>query len=207
MALTRCGRGSNFLRSASRTEGFSMNRNRLMTVLLVPVASASLAGCGVNAIPTAEENVKAKWADVQADYQRRANLIPNLVATVKGAAASEQNILVGVTNARANATRITVSGDQLSDPQAMARFAFAALALLASPACSRAAPAASADPSLHFPTLTGRVVDQADLLSPAEEQALAAQSAALERDTKAQYVVVTVPSLQGAPIEDYGVRL
>lgn len=88
-----------------------------------------------------------------------------------------------------------------------ARFAFAALALLASPACSRAAPAAPADPSLHFPTLTGRVVDQADLLSPAEEQALAAQSAALERDTKAQYVVVTVPSLQGAPIEDYGVRL
>jgi LemA protein len=100
-----------------------MNRNRLLTVLLVPVAAVSLSGCGVNAIPTAEENVKARWADVQADYQRRANLIPNIVATVKGAAASEQNILVGVTNARANATRITVTGDQLTDPQAMARFA------------------------------------------------------------------------------------
>jgi LemA protein len=100
-----------------------MNRNRLMTVLLVPVAAASLSGCGVNAIPTAEENVKARWADVQADYQRRTNLIPNIVATVKGAAASEQNILVGVTQARANATRVTVTGDQLSDPQAMARFA------------------------------------------------------------------------------------
>jgi LemA protein len=100
-----------------------MNRNRLLTVLMVPVAAASLSGCGVNSIPTAEENVKARWADVQADYQRRANLIPNIVATVKGAAASEQNILVGVTEARANATKITLSGDQLSDPKAMASFA------------------------------------------------------------------------------------
>jgi LemA protein len=100
-----------------------MNRNRLLTVLIVPVAAASLSGCGVNSIPTAEENVKARWADVQTDYQRRANLIPNIVATVKGAAASEQNILVGVTEARANATRVTVTGDQLSDPQAMSRFA------------------------------------------------------------------------------------
>ena len=100
-----------------------MNRNRLLTVLLVPVAAASLSGCGINAIPTAEENVKARWADVQTDYQRRANLIPNLVATAKGAAASEQAILTGVTEARSNATRITVTGDQLSDPQAMARFA------------------------------------------------------------------------------------
>ncbi len=100
-----------------------MNRNRLLTVLLAPVAAASLSGCGVNAIPTAEENAKAKWADVQAAYQRRANLIPNLVATVKGSAASEQNILVGVTNARANATRVTVAPDQLTDPQAVQRFA------------------------------------------------------------------------------------
>jgi LemA protein len=94
-----------------------------MTAFLVPVAGVSLAGCGVNSIPTAEEEAKAKWANVQAAYQRRASLIPNLVATVKGAAASEERILTGVTEARANATRITVSGDQLTDPQAMARFA------------------------------------------------------------------------------------
>jgi LemA protein len=100
-----------------------MNRTRFTTWMLVPVAAASLAGCGVNSIPTAEENAKAKWADVQAAYQRRANLIPNLVATVKGAAASEQNILVGVTEARANASRITLTGDQIGDPAAMARFA------------------------------------------------------------------------------------
>jgi LemA protein len=97
-------------------------KRTLMTAFLVPVAGVSLAGCGVNSIPTAEEEAKAKWADVQAAYQRRANLIPNLVATTQGAAASEQRILVGVTEARANATRITVTPDQLSDPEAMKRF-------------------------------------------------------------------------------------
>ena len=100
-----------------------MTRSRLAAFVLVPVAAASLSGCGVNSIPTAEENAKAKWANVQTDYQRRANLIPNLVATVKGAAASEQNILIGVTEARANATKIQVTGDQLTDPAALQRFA------------------------------------------------------------------------------------
>jgi LemA protein len=99
-----------------------MKRTSLMTAFLVPVAGVSLAGCGVNSIPTAEEEAKGKWANVQAAYQRRANLIPNLVATTQGAAASEQRILVGVTEARANATRITVTPDQLSDPEAMKRF-------------------------------------------------------------------------------------
>ena len=97
-----------------------MNRTRLIAVL-APVL-LFLSACGVNSIPTAEENTKAKWADVQAAYQRRANLIPNLVATVRGAAASEERILTGVTQARADATRITVSPDQLTDPAAMARF-------------------------------------------------------------------------------------
>jgi LemA protein len=100
-----------------------MKRISLMTAFLVPVGALSLAGCGVNSIPTAEEEAKAKWADVQAAYQRRASLIPNLVSTVKGAAASEERILTGVTEARANATRIQVTGEQLTDPQAMARFA------------------------------------------------------------------------------------
>lgn len=100
-----------------------MNRNRLLTVLLAPVAAASLSGCGINAIPTAEENVKARWADVQADYQRRANLIPNLVATAKGAAASEQAILTGVTDARAKATSINITTDDLSNPDRLRQFA------------------------------------------------------------------------------------
>ena len=96
-------------------------RARLLAVL-APILVV-LAACGVNSIPTAEEEAKAKWADVQAAYQRRANLIPNLVGTVRGAAASEERILTEVTQARADATRITVAPDQLNDPQAMARFA------------------------------------------------------------------------------------
>jgi LemA protein len=92
-------------------------------VVLALAAAATLSACGINSVPTAEENAKAKWADVQADYQRRASLIPNLVATVKGAAASESKILSDVTNARANATRVTLTGEQLNDPAAMQRFA------------------------------------------------------------------------------------
>jgi LemA protein len=99
-----------------------MNRRRLNIALLAPVAAASLAGCGINSIPTAEEEAKARWADVQNQYQRRADLIPNLVASVQGAAAQERNVLREVTEARASATRITVSPEQLSDPAAMQRF-------------------------------------------------------------------------------------
>ena len=91
--------------------------------LFAIIASIVLvSACGVNSIPTAEENAKAKWADVQASFQRRANLVPNLVETVRASAASEQAILTGVTEARANATRITVTPEQLSDPAAMQRF-------------------------------------------------------------------------------------
>ncbi len=94
--------------------------------LIAPVALAlSVSACGVNTIPTYEEEAKARWADVQAAFQRRADLIPNLVETVRGAAASEERILTNVTQARANATRITLSPEQLSDPAAMQRFSAA----------------------------------------------------------------------------------
>ena len=84
--------------------------------------ASALAGCGINSIPTAEENVKARWADVQNDYQRRADLIPNLVATVKAAGAQEKSILVEVTQARAAASTVQVSGDDLTDPAKIAQF-------------------------------------------------------------------------------------
>lgn len=99
-----------------------MTRNGLLAALIAPVAVVSLSGCGVNSIPTAEEEAKAKWANVQAAFQRRANLVPNLVNTVRGASAAEERILTRVTEARANATRINLSPEQLSDPQAMQRF-------------------------------------------------------------------------------------
>ena len=97
--------------------------SRLFAALSAPALALSVSACGINTVPASEEVAKARWADVQAAYQRRANLIPNLVATVKGAAASEERILTNVTEARANATRITVSPEQLSDPAAMQRYA------------------------------------------------------------------------------------
>jgi len=90
--------------------------------VLALAAAAMLAGCGLNSVPTAEENAKARWADVQTNYQRRADLIPNLVATVKGAANSESQILTNVTNARAQATQVKVTGDDLTDPAKMSAF-------------------------------------------------------------------------------------
>lgn len=96
---------------------------RLKLALLAPVAAMSLTACGINSIPTAEEEVKGRWADVQNQYQRRADLIPNLVATVQGFANQERQVLTEVTQARADATRITVTPEQLSDPAAMQRFA------------------------------------------------------------------------------------
>ena len=88
----------------------------------VAVMAASLGACGINSVPTAEEQAKAKWADVQAAFQERANLIPNLAAVAKGAAEQEKGILVGVTEARAKATSITLSGDDLKDPAKMKAF-------------------------------------------------------------------------------------
>ena len=99
-----------------------MTRTRLQIALLAPMAAVSLTACGINSIPTAEEAAKARWADVQNQYQRRADLIPNLVSTVQGAAAQERNVLREVTEARANATRIQISPEQLRDPEAMRSF-------------------------------------------------------------------------------------
>jgi len=86
------------------------------------VAAASVAGCGINSVPTAEEEAKAKWADVQAAFQARANLVPNLAAVAKGAADQERGILTGVVEARAKATSIQLSPDDLTDPAKMKAF-------------------------------------------------------------------------------------
>lgn len=85
-------------------------------------ASLFLAGCGVNNIPTYEEQAKAKWSDVQNQYQRRADLIPNLVETVKGFAAQEKSVLEAVTQARANATSIKVDASTITDPETFKKF-------------------------------------------------------------------------------------
>lgn len=82
----------------------------------------TLAGCGVNTIPTKQEAAKAKWADVQTQYQRRTDLIPNLVETVKGYAAQERSVLTEVTQARASATQIRVDASTITDPAAFQRY-------------------------------------------------------------------------------------
>ena len=90
--------------------------------LFAPLAAVSLAGCGINSIPTAEENVTAKWGDLQGEYQRRNDLIPNLVATVQGYAAQEKSVLIEVTEARANAGRVQLSAADLDDPEKVRAF-------------------------------------------------------------------------------------
>jgi LemA protein len=95
---------------------------RLVHGGLAAVMLLSLSGCGINTVPTKEEAVKASWGEVQNQYQRRADLIPNLVATVEGFASQEKDVLVEVTNARARATSVNVSPDQLNDPAALAKF-------------------------------------------------------------------------------------
>ena len=95
-----------------------MNYRAVFAMMSVVLLSA----CGINSVPTAEENAKARWADVQNQYQRRADLIPNLVSTVKAAGAQEKDILVQVTQARGAASQVKLSGEQLSDPAAVANF-------------------------------------------------------------------------------------
>src|SRR5215469_6685690 len=86
------------------------------------IAGLTLAGCGYNTIPTLEEQAKAKWGDVQNNYQRRADLIPNLVATVQGYAKQEREVLTSVVEARARATQIRVDASQLTDPDKLKQF-------------------------------------------------------------------------------------
>jgi LemA protein len=95
---------------------------RLTRFAFVAAAAAGLASCGFNTIPASEEAAKAKWADVQNQYQRRADLVPNLVATVKGYAKQEQDTLVKVTEARAKATSIQVSAADVTDPDKIAAY-------------------------------------------------------------------------------------
>ncbi|MCX7364605.1 MAG: LemA family protein [Alphaproteobacteria bacterium] len=98
----------------------------LLSRLRAPVAALLLGflvtSCGYNSIPTLEEQAKAKWGEVQNNYQRRADLIPNLVATVQGYAKQERDVLVAVIEARAKATQTRLDVSQLSDPEKVKQF-------------------------------------------------------------------------------------
>ncbi|HEY8276720.1 MAG TPA: LemA family protein [Methyloceanibacter sp.] len=88
----------------------------------VLIAGMMLAGCGINTIPTLQEKAKAAWSDVLNQYQRRADLIPNLVETVKGYATQEEKVLTEVTEARAKATQVQLPADILTNPEAFQKF-------------------------------------------------------------------------------------
>jgi LemA protein len=96
--------------------------SRIRAVLAVVLLGLAVSGCGYNTIPTLEEQAKAKWADVQNNYQRRADLIPNLVATVQGYAKQEKDVLTAVVEARAKATSVKIDASQLTDPEKLKQF-------------------------------------------------------------------------------------
>ena len=95
---------------------------RAWMVVLLSAAVLMLSGCGYNKLQQQDENVKEKWSEVLNQYQRRADLIPNLVSTVKGFASQEQKVLIGVTEARAHATSIQVGPQALDNPEQFQKF-------------------------------------------------------------------------------------
>ena len=101
------------------TDRYFPNIARAVCLLIV---GAALAGCGINTIPTLQERAKASWSEVLNQYQRRADLIPNLVETVKGYAAQESKVLTEVTEARAKATQVQIPPDILTNPEAFQKF-------------------------------------------------------------------------------------
>ncbi len=100
----------------------SLTIPRLRSLFAVILVGLSVSACGYNTIPTLEEQAKAKWADVQNQYQRRADLIPNLVNTVQGYAKQEKDVLTSVVEARAKATSVKIDASQLTDPDKIKQF-------------------------------------------------------------------------------------
>jgi LemA protein len=95
---------------------------RKLGLALIVTASAALSGCGYNDLQRQDESVKAAWSEVVNNYQRRSDLIPNLVATVKGFAAQEERVLVQVTEARAKAGSVQLTPELINDPAAFAKY-------------------------------------------------------------------------------------
>jgi LemA protein len=95
---------------------------RYLNFVILVVVASFLSGCGINNIPTYEQAIKGRWGEVQNQYQRRADLIPNLVETVKGYAAQEKDVLTAVVEARAKATQMTLPADIITNPEAFKKF-------------------------------------------------------------------------------------
>jgi LemA protein len=119
LKTARLARHQSRWRSPAHKEKENM---RKLLWALAGFAALTLSGCGYNDFQTKDEQVKAAWSEVLNQYKRRADLIPNLVSTVQGYAAQEKDVLIGVTNARARATSVTLPADALSDPAKVKQF-------------------------------------------------------------------------------------
>jgi LemA protein len=108
--------------SSERDDAMTISFSVIRAVFAAVVLGLMVSACGYNTIPTAEEQAKAKWSDVQNNYQRRADLIPNLVATVQGYAKQEREVLTAVVEARAKATQVKIDVSQLTDPEKLKQF-------------------------------------------------------------------------------------
>jgi LemA protein len=95
---------------------------RIANFLILAITAMFLAGCGINNVPTYQQAMKARWSDVENNYQRRADLIPNLVETVKGYAAQEKDVLTAVVEARAKATQMVLPADIINNPEAFKKY-------------------------------------------------------------------------------------
>jgi LemA protein len=95
---------------------------RIRSLFTISMLALMLSGCGYNTIQSQDEAVKAQWSEVLNQYQRRADLVPNLVATVKGFAAQEKSVLIEVTNARASVGKMNITAEQASDPEMLKKF-------------------------------------------------------------------------------------
>ena len=121
--LTRLGKSDDRVQGRTRTKNDAMNIiSRTGVVVTIISLGLALSACGYNTIPTLEEQAKARWSDVQNQYQRRTDLIPNLVATVQGYAAQEKSVLTAVVEARAKATQIKLDASDLTDPAKLKAF-------------------------------------------------------------------------------------
>jgi LemA protein len=174
--------------------------SRLSRFAIVALAAFGLASCGVNSVPTKEEAAKAQWGVVQSAYQRRADLIPNLVESVKAAAGSENQILANVTNARARATSINVTTDDLSNPEEFAKFQAAQNQL--TQALGQLRTVVEAYPQLQS---QGRFADLMTALEGAENQINIERMRYNEKAQDYNTTIRTFPSIMAAKIV-YGAK-
>lgn len=107
------------MRALSNSTGFA---ERSLRLIVVAAMTTLLAGCGINNIPTYDQQAKAEWSKVESEYKRRTDLIDNLVETVKGFAQQEEDVLTKVTEARSRAASVQLSPEMLSDPAAVQKF-------------------------------------------------------------------------------------